>query len=81
MNELFLKRYVSNLFHGIQKNIVNMLEKENDVVLLKHQTEYVKGLREIIGLLTFTLTKIEDIYYKYFLYPRLQQIKNKVQCT
>jgi hypothetical protein len=49
---------------------------ESDVTYSKNQKEYDKGMREIIGLLTFTLTKIEDIYYKYFLYPRLQQISH-----
>ena len=70
MTTIFFKRYVSNLFIGIQKNVRNMLE--SDVTYSKNQKEYDKGMREIIGLLTFTLTKIEDIYYKYFLYPRLQ---------
>lgn len=75
MTILFLKRYVSNLFIGIQKNIFNILE--HDVAYLKHKNEYDKGLKEIIGLLTLTLTKIEDIYFKYFLYPRLKQIANQ----
>jgi len=74
MTTIFFKSYVSNLFIGIQKNVRNMLE--NDVTYSKNQKEYDKGMREIIGLLTFTLTKIEDIYYKYFLYPRLQQISH-----
>lgn len=76
MTALFLKRYVSNLFLGIQKNVFNMLE--NDIAYLKNKNEYDKGLKEIIGLLTFTLTKMEDIYFKYFLYPRLQQIAHRV---
>ena len=76
MTTIFWKKYVSNLFIGIQKNVHNILE--NDVIYLKNQREYDKGLREIIGLLTFTLTKIEDIYYKYFLYPRLQQISQDI---
>lgn len=79
MTTIFLKRYVSNLFLGIQKNVRNMLHMcENDVTYLKNEREYDKGLKEIIGLLTFTLTKIEDIYYKYFLYPRLQQITHSI---
>lgn len=74
-----MKKYVSNLFIGIQKNILNILE--NDNLHLKNKNEYDKGLKEIIGLLTFTLTKIEDIYYKYFLFPRLQQISNQMATT
>lgn len=79
MTVLYLKNYVSNLFSGIQKNILNILE--NDNLHLKNKNEYDKGLKEIIGLLTFTLTKIEDIYYKYFLFPRLQQISNQMATT
>lgn len=79
MTVLYLKKYVSNLFSGIQKNILNILE--NDNLHLKNKNEYDKGLKEIIGLLTFTLTKIEDIYYKYFLFPRLQQISNQMATT
>lgn len=74
-----MKKFVSNLFNGIHKNILNILE--NDVIYLKNKKEYDMGLKEIIGLLTFTLTKMEDIYFKYFLFPRLQQISNHTGAT
>jgi hypothetical protein len=79
MTILFLKKYVSNLFYGINKNILNILE--NDIIYLNNKNEYDMGLKEIIGLLTFTLTKMEDIYFKYFLFPRLQQITNRIETT
>lgn len=78
MSTLFLKRYVSNLFFEMSKNIVNILENDNFYCHSQSDVNLsAKGLTEVIRLLTYVLTKIEDIYYKYFLYPNLQKLASK----
>lgn len=68
---LFFKRYINNLFLDLKKQIYNILDTDNRYDL----HIYIRGFEEIIKLLSKTLVKIEDIYYKHFLLPTLQKIK------
>lgn len=64
------KRYIINLFLDIKKKIFTILDAD-----LLHPS-YSKFMTELAQVLSKTLTKIETIYYKYFLLPKLQQIYN-----
>jgi len=66
-NILFLKRYVSNLFINIKKQIFFILDREDDII-------YYECFKELIDILSATLHHIENVYYKYFLYPKLQKL-------
>lgn len=63
---LFLKRYVTNIFINIKKQLLLILDREDDI--------YHECFKEIIDILSATLYHIENVYYKYFLYPKLQKI-------
>lgn len=69
---LFFKRYINNLFLDLKTIIFKIIDTDNRNDL----RIYVKGFEELIKLLTKTLVKIEGIYYKHFLLPTLQNIKN-----
>lgn len=68
---LFFKKYINNLFLDLKKQIYGILDTDNRYDL----HIYIRGFEEIIKLLTKTLLKIEDIYYKHFLLPSLQKFK------
>lgn len=61
-----------NLFIDIKNKLFIMLESDLSM--------YTRCLTEIMEVLQTTLDKIENIYYKYFLFPKLQAriIKNVI---
>jgi hypothetical protein len=67
MISLSLRRYIINLFLDIKNKIFTMMD---DKTLFAH----TGFLKELASVLTNALSKIEDIYYKYFLLPKLEKI-------
>lgn len=60
------KIYILKLFIEIKTKFFTMVQSENSHNLL--------FLTELYQILSRTLIKIENIYYKYYLYPKLQYI-------
>lgn len=70
---LFFKKQIINIFLDI-KNIFNNIMNENNWLYFNKKKYYFNFLTEIFEVLSNTLSKIETIYYKYFLFPKLEQI-------
>jgi hypothetical protein len=68
-----LKKFAMNLFINLKNKLFSIID-DNQIYLI-NQSKYVTCLSEIIEVLTNTLTRIEDIYYKYILFPKLQAAK------
>lgn len=68
---LFLKKQIINIFLDI-KNIFYYILNDN-WLYFNNKKYYFNFLNEIFDVLSNTLLKIETIYYKYFLFPKLQQ--------
>lgn len=64
MNKFF------NIFNEIKKQIIYILN-DNDIL---YTNNYFSCLNEILCVLNNTLYKIQDIYYKYILYPKLKKL-------
>jgi hypothetical protein len=64
MNKFF------NIFNEIKKHIIYILN-DNEIIF---SNNYFLCLNEILYVLKKTLCKIQDIYYKYILYPKLTKI-------
>jgi hypothetical protein len=62
-----LRKYILNLFIDIKNKFFIMIDHEKTAY---HSTFLI----ELYQILSQTLTKIENIYYKYILYPQLQKI-------
>ena len=73
MTLLTFKRFIINLFIDIKNKIFHMIDNNN--MYFTNTALYSKFLKELADVLSNTLVKIEDIYFKYFLLPKLQQIK------
>jgi hypothetical protein len=67
---LFLKKEVINLFININKIYEYMLN--DNFLYFYNKSNYIEFLNELYNILITTLSKIEKIYYKYFLFPKLQ---------
>ena len=65
MNLPNLRRCIINLFLDIKTKLFIMIDDSNSQY-------YSSFLCELTEILSHTLSKIEDIYYKYFLLPKLQ---------
>ena len=59
-----------SIFIEINKQI-NYIINDNDFLC---SNNYFKCMDEIITVLRNTLYKLQDIYYKYILYPKLKKI-------
>ena len=59
-----------NIFNEIKKHIIYII---NDSELI-FSNNYFLCLNEILCVLKKTLWKIQDIYYKYILYPKSMKI-------
>ena len=64
MNKFF------NIFNEIKKQISYIIN-DNDII---YSSKYFKCLNEILIVLENTLYKIQDIYYKYVLNPKLTKV-------
>lgn len=64
MNKFF------NIFNEIKKQISYIIN-DNDII---YSSKYFKCLNEILIVLKNTLYKIQDIYYKYVLNPKLTKV-------
>lgn len=64
MNKFF------NIFNEIKKQIIYIIN-DGDVI---YSHNYITCLNEILCVLKSTLYKIQDIYYKYILYPKLKKL-------
>jgi len=64
MNKFF------NIFNEIKKQIIYIIN-DNEII---YTNKYVTCLNEILNVLKNTLYKIQDIYYKYILYPKLKKL-------
>jgi hypothetical protein len=53
------------------KTQINYIINDNDFLC---SNNYLKCMDEIITVLRNTLYKLQDIYYKYILYPKLKKI-------
>jgi hypothetical protein len=58
------------IFNEIKKQIRYIL---NDNTII-YSDKYFMCMNEILTVLNNTLSKIQDIYYKYILFPNLQKI-------
>lgn len=58
------------IFNEIKKQIIYILN-DNSII---YSNNYFICMNEILNVLNNTLTKIQDIYYKYILFPNLQKI-------
>ena len=61
---------IESIFIEIKKQI-NYLIFDNQII---SSNNYFKCMDEIITVLRNTLYKLQDIYYKYILYPKLKTI-------
>ena len=61
-----------NLFLDI-KNIFQHMMNDNYVFFNHNNSYYMKFINELMTILTKTLSQIESIYFKYFLFPKLQK--------
>jgi hypothetical protein len=61
---------IGSVFIEIKKHI-NYIINDNEILISNH---YFKCIDEIIDVLRNTLYKLQDIYYKYILYPKLKKI-------
>jgi hypothetical protein len=59
-----------NIFIEIKKQI-NYIINDNDFVFSRN---YINCMNEVIIVLRKALFKLQDIYYKYILYPKLKKI-------
>lgn len=64
MNKFF------NIFNEIKKQIIYIIN-DNDII---YSSKYFKCLNEILIVLKNALYKIQDIYYKYVLNPKLTKV-------
>ncbi len=69
---LFIKKQIINLFYDIKKIFGYMLD--DNWLYFKNKSSYFQFLNEIFNLLSNTLIKIENIYYKYFLFEKLHHM-------
>jgi hypothetical protein len=58
------------IFNEIKKQIRYILN-DNSII---YSDKYFMCMNEILAVLNKTLSKIQDIYYKYILFPNLQKI-------
>ena len=58
------------IFNEIKKQIRYIL---NDTSII-YSDKYFMCMNEILTVLNNTLSKIQDIYYKYILFPNLQKL-------
>jgi hypothetical protein len=59
-----------NIFIEIKKQI-NYIINDNDFV---YSSNYINCMNEVMIVLRKALFKLQDIYYKYILYPKLKKI-------
>ena len=59
-----------NIFFEIKKQISYIIN-DNDFVFSRN---YINCINEVIIVLQKALFKLQDIYYKYILYPKLKKI-------
>lgn len=59
-----------NIFFEINKQI-NYIINDNDFV---YSSNYINCMNEVMTVLRKALFKLQDIYYKYILYPKLKKI-------
>ena len=64
MNKFF------NIFNEIKKQIIYIIN-DNEII---YTNKYVTCLNELLNVLKNTLYKIQDIYYKYILHPKLKKL-------
>jgi hypothetical protein len=67
---MILKRFIINLFIDVKTKLFLMLD---DQAYLSNNSRYITCLTEIMEVLRTTLSKIEDIYYRHILFPKLSQ--------
>lgn len=53
-------------------NVTNILSDK--YIYIQSERNYSNLINELITLLNDTLCKLENVYFKYFLYPKLQNI-------
>jgi hypothetical protein len=59
-----------NIFIEIKKQI-NYIINDNDFI---YSSNYINCMNEVMIVLRNALFKLQDIYYKYVLYPKLKKI-------
>lgn len=61
---------IGNIFIEIKKQI-NYIINDNDFIF---SSNYINCMNEVMIVLRRALFKLQDIYYKYILYPKLKKI-------
>ena len=75
MIQLHLHKYIINLFLTIKSNIIKMLSDK--YLFIQPENNYHNLITDIIHILNETVCNLENVYYKYFLYPKLQSVKTE----
>ena len=64
---MILKRFIINLFLKLKTQLFRLIDEEQ-IYLIGNTSAF----SEIVDVLTVALLKIEDIYYRHVLFPKLQ---------
>jgi hypothetical protein len=59
-----------NILIEIKKQIIYIIN-DNDFI---YSSNYINCMNEVMVVLSKALFKLQDIYYKYILYPKLKKI-------
>lgn len=66
---------ILELFNELKKKLIYILTDENLLFSSADTMKYKKCFNEIIHVFQNTLNNIENIYFKYFLFPKLKNIE------
>lgn len=69
MTLVYYKATIFNVLSEIKQQIFKMIN--SDKLYLTNNEAYIMCFEEILNILICTLGKIDNIYYKYVLYPKL----------
>ena len=76
MTNVNAKSQVLSQFNDLKNRLVYII---NDVSLLCNTEIYNKCLKEVLQVLHAAITGFENIYFKYFLFPKLQNLERYAQ--
>lgn len=63
---MILKRFIINLFLKLKNQLFRLIDEDH-----MHLVNTSSAFAEIIDVLHVALSKIEDIYYRHILFPKL----------
>lgn len=72
MTLAYTKIAIFNIMINIKEQINKIIT--SDKLYLTNNDAYILCFEEIFNILIMTLGKLENVYYKYFLYPRISAL-------